>query len=102
MHWLTTARWGAAAAIAAIASAGTPAPGAGRCDQLLTRLGAAIADAVCFESADLTTNNPATTPLDNSLPGLPQFAFTPQTDRAVISPPPGSRTPITKIVPGIQ
>jgi hypothetical protein len=102
MHWLTTARWGAAAAFAALASAGTPAAGAGRCDQLLTRLGTAIADAVCFESTNLTTNNPATTPPDNSLPGLPQFAFTPQTDRAVISPPPGSRTPITKIVPGIQ
>src|SRR6185437_403397 len=48
------------------------------------------------------TNNPGTTPGDNSLPGLPAFAFTPQTDRATIAPAAGNRTPITKIVPGLQ
>src|SRR5207253_1207418 len=32
--------------------------------------------------------------------GLPPFAFTPQTDRAVISP--ATPTPVTKVVPGLQ
>ena len=72
-----------------------------RCDQLLARLAGRIADAVCFESTDLTTNNPLTTPPNNSL-GLPLFAFTPQTDRDVISPGPPNRTPITRAVPGVQ
>ena len=73
-----------------------------RCDQLIARLAGKIADPVCFESTDLTTNNPLTTPADNSLPGLPAFAFTPRTDRGVISPNAPNRTPITKAVPGIQ
>ncbi len=66
------------------------------------------ADVVCFESPDLTTNNTnapptgPTTPANNSLQGLLPFAFTPQTDRNVISPDPPNRTPITKLVPGIQ
>jgi len=103
MHGLN--RWAAAAAAAVVAlcfaSASASAP-ATRCNRLLTLLGASIADAVCFESPDLTTNNPVTTPANNSLPGLPPFAFTPQTDRDVIAPPAGSRTPIFKAVPGIQ
>ena len=69
---------------------------------MLQALGNQLADATCFASADLTTNNPLTTPADNSLPGLPAFAFTPTTDRAVISPSAGKRTPITKAVPGLQ
>jgi 3HB-oligomer hydrolase 3HBOH len=73
-----------------------------RCDVLLGALGPVLADATCFESGDLTTNNPATTPANNSLAGLPAFAFTPQTDRNVISPDPPNRTPITKAVPGVQ
>lgn len=73
-----------------------------RCDALLAQLGSALADATCFESSDLTTNNAATTPANNSLLGLPPFAFTPQTDRSVISPNPPNRTPITKAVPGVQ
>src|SRR6266478_9186391 len=73
-----------------------------RCDRLLTQLHGKVVDATCFESADLTTNNPATTPANNSMAGLPAGAFTPQTDRGVISPPAGFRTPITKAVPGIQ
>jgi len=88
-----------------IAIGGGAASAATRCDQLLARLADQIvnaADTSCFESADLTTNNPATTPLDNSLPGLPPGAFTPQTDRTVISPNPPNRTPITKAVPGLQ
>src|SRR5262249_12278021 len=60
------------------------------------------ADVTCVESDDLTTNNPATTPANNSIAGLPAGAFTPQTDRGVISPDPPNRTPITKAVPGIQ
>jgi len=64
--------------------------------------GSSLADATCTESTDLTTANPATTPANNSLPGLPPFAFTPQTDRGVISPNPPNRTPITKAVPGLQ
>src|ERR1051325_11695676 len=72
------------------------------CDDVKAALGSALADVNCFESTDLTTNNPLTTPPDNSLPGLPPFAFTPQTDRGVISPKAGDRTPISKAVPGIQ
>jgi hypothetical protein len=73
-----------------------------RCDQLLAAFGNRLADATCFESADLTTNNPATTPANNSIPTLPPFAFTPQTDRSVIAPDAANKTPITKAVPGIQ
>src|SRR5206468_5985004 len=49
-----------------------------RCEQILKKWGDQLADANCFESTDLTTNNPLTTPLDNSIPGLPLFAFTPR------------------------
>jgi 3HB-oligomer hydrolase 3HBOH len=73
-----------------------------RCEQVLQAFGNQLADATCFESTDLTTNNPLTTPTNNSIPTLPAFAFTPQTDRNVISPNPPNRTPITKAVPGIQ
>jgi hypothetical protein len=93
-------RWFVSLAIGAMLAAGTPAAAASKCDRLLGLLGHQIADASCVDSADLTTNNAATTPANNSLPGLPPFAFTPQTDRAVISP--TAHTPITKTVPGIQ
>ena len=73
-----------------------------RCEVVLQKLGNALADATCFESADLTTNNPNTTPANNSIPGLPVGAFTPQTDRATIAPAAADKTPITKVVPGIQ
>jgi hypothetical protein len=72
------------------------------CADVLKAIGNQLADVSCFASADLTTNNEQTTPLDNSIPGLPPFAFTPRTDRSVISPNPPNRTPITKAVPGIQ
>jgi hypothetical protein len=72
------------------------------CATVLKALGGQLADAVCTDSADLTTNNPATTPANDSLPGLPPFAFTPQTDRNVIAPSAGKRTPVTKAVPGLQ
>src|SRR5215468_9677532 len=89
-------------ALTVFAASNIPASAAARCDRLLELLKSKIADVTCFESSDLTTANPATTPANDSLPGLPPFAFTPQTDRNVIAPPPGFRTPITKAVPGIQ
>src|SRR6266478_586602 len=89
-------------ALTVFASGSISGSAATRCDRLLDRLNARLADATCFESADLTTKNPATTPANNSLPGWPPFAFTPQTDRNVISPNPPNRTPITKAVPGLQ
>src|SRR5689334_12156971 len=73
-----------------------------RCDKALKHLGSQLVEFTCVESADLTTNNPATTPPNNSLAHQPAFAFTPQTDRGVIAPSAGKRTPITKAVPGVQ
>ncbi len=99
---LSHARWIVVLALDAVVAGGTSAAAASRCDQLLPQLGHQITEAICAESADLTTNNPATTPANDSLPGLPPFAFTPQTDRNVISPSAPNRTPITKSVPGIQ
>src|SRR5438552_14140142 len=79
------------------------ATAATRCDQILERIGGSLSGVVtCFESTDLTTANPLTTPVNNTLPGLPAGAWTPQTDRNVISPNPPNRTPITKAVPGVQ
>ncbi|HZE10201.1 MAG TPA: 3-hydroxybutyrate oligomer hydrolase family protein [Burkholderiales bacterium] len=72
------------------------------CADVQKALGGSLADVNCFASADLTTGNPQTTPADNSLPGLPPGAFTPTTDRTVIAPSAGKRTPITKAVPGVQ
>jgi hypothetical protein len=86
--------------VAALAAAG--AAYASRCTDLASAFGSQLADVQCFESTDLTTNNPATTPMNDSLAGLPPFAFTPITDRGVIAPAIGQRTPITKAVPGLQ
>jgi len=72
------------------------------CADVLKVLGSRLADATCFQSTDLTTNNPVTTPANNSLPGVPALAFTPVTDRGVIAPSAGKRTPITRTVPGLQ
>jgi len=72
------------------------------CADVIKALGSSLADVTCFASADLTTNNTQTTPANDSLPGLPPFAFTPITDRTVIAPSAGKRTPITKAVPGLQ
>jgi 3HB-oligomer hydrolase 3HBOH len=72
------------------------------CADVTAALGNALADIHCFESADLTTQNPLTTPANNSLAGVPAFAFTPITDRGVISPNPPNVTPIAGKVPGIQ
>jgi hypothetical protein len=93
--------------LAAVAAGG--AAHASRCSDLIAAFGTELADVQCFESTDLTTNNVgtttganATTPPNNSLPGLQDGAFTPITDRGVIAPSVGKRTPITKVVPGIQ
>src|SRR5258708_7237920 len=78
------------------------ARGGGTCADVLKALGGRLADPTCFQSADLTTNNSLTTPANNSLTGLPPGAFTPVTDRGVIAPSAGKRTPITRAVPGLQ
>jgi len=75
---------------------------ADRCGNLVQAFGNRLADVSCIESTDLTTANAATTPANNSLPGLPPLAFTPQNDRATIAPDPAHRTPIKGPVPGIQ
>lgn len=58
---------------------------ADRCGEVVNRLTDRLTDVVCFESADLTTQGASTTPANNSLPGVPPFAFTPQGDRAVLA-----------------
>src|SRR6266850_6612970 len=73
-----------------------------RCGRILKRFGDRLVDANCTETPDLTNANPNTTPANNSIPGLPPFAFTPVTDRGVIAPDALNRTPITKAVPGVQ
>jgi hypothetical protein len=85
--------------LASIVGLAVPAfPRAARagCADVLSALGGRVVDAVCVQSADLTTANAATTPADNSNPGLPTGAFTPTTDRNVISPAPPDRTPIVR------
>ena len=72
------------------------------CDHLLRQFGSQLADATCVDSSDLTTTNPDTTPVNNAIATLPALAFTPQTDRATISPSAAKRAPITRMVPGIQ
>jgi hypothetical protein len=72
------------------------------CDEVLKKIGKELADVTCFPSTDLTTANPLTTPANNSIAGLPAFAFTPVTDRGVIAPSTAKRPPITKVVPGLQ
>ena len=79
-----------------------PAAAHADCPAVLAALGDRVADATCVDSPDLTTANPATTPADNSIAGLPTGAFTPTTDRNVISPDAPDRTPITRAVPGLQ
>src|SRR5256886_9645024 len=79
-----------------------PARAGVSCEDVRKALGNQLTDVTCFQSADLTTANPATTPANNSLAGLPAGAFTPVTDRGVIAPSAGKRPPITKTVPGLQ
>lgn len=77
------------------------------CPAILKFLAKKAVGVTCVQSADLRTNNAATTPSDNSittfadgspLPGR-VGAFTPTTDRAVISNGPA---PTATVVPGIQ
>ena len=72
------------------------------CEDIKAAFGDHLADLTCFASADLTTNGTQTTPADNSIATLAPGAFTPLTDRGVIAPAAGKRTPITKAVPGVQ
>ena len=102
MDSLRLGGWGGLAAVVLSICCQSPAMAAGRCDQLLALLHGQVADATCAESTDLTTANPATTPANNAIAGLPAFAFTPQTDRATIAPNPPNQTPLTHAVPGIQ
>jgi hypothetical protein len=85
-----------------LAVAALPAAAHADCPAVLAALGDRVADATCVASPDLTTANPATTPPDNAIAGLPPGAFTPTTDRGVISPDAPDRTPITRAVPGIE
>jgi hypothetical protein len=90
---------------AVLFAAAIPLAGAGAaptCAAVLAALGDALRDPACVEASDLTTNGAFTTPANNSLPGLPAGAFTPTTDRAVISPDPPHRTPIAGPVSGVQ
>ena len=89
-------------AVSCLAAVAIPAPANAGCPEILRALEHRTADVTCVDSPDLTTTNPDTTPANNSIPGLPAGAFTPQTDRGVISPDPPNRTPITRVVPGIQ
>src|SRR4051812_27108063 len=91
-----------AAALAVLFSFSSSAAQKTRCERILEKLGDRLVDASCVESTDLTTSNPNTTPANNSIATLPAFAFTPQTDRGVIAPDALNRTPITKVVPGVQ
>ncbi len=90
------------AVLSGLAASAVPGRARAGCAQVLSALADRAVDVSCFDTLDLTTNNPATTPLNNSIAGLPAGAFTPQTDRNVISPNPPYRTPITRAVPGIQ
>lgn len=91
----------ALALVFAFAFAASAAPKS-RCERILEKFGDRLAEATCVESPDLTTTNPNTTPPNNSIAGLPPFAFTPQTDRAVIAPDALNKTPISRVVPGVQ
>jgi hypothetical protein len=87
------------AALAPIAANASSGP---TCAEVVKRFGNQLADVNCFQSTDLTTNNPLTTPADNSIATLPAFAWTPQTDRSKIAPTGTKKTPITSVVPGLQ
>jgi hypothetical protein len=71
------------------------------CASVAAALGDRVRELRCVASADLTTQNPDTTPPDNSRPDLPPLAFAPRTDRAAIVSD-VLRTPITRAVPGLQ
>jgi hypothetical protein len=78
-----------------------PALAQDACAQVTAALGG-VHDVQCTFSTDLTTTNPQTTPGNDSRLGLPPSAFTPRTDAAAVSPDAPARTPITRMVPGLQ
>jgi 3HB-oligomer hydrolase (3HBOH) len=103
MSCLFRLRRAGAAALVALSMSHAPVSSAvDRCEEVLSRFADRVADATCTESADLTTANPATTPVNDAIAVLPHFAFTPRTDRDTIAPDPSLRTPIAGPVPGVQ
>src|SRR5262249_9502067 len=104
MHASLRLRPAGAALIVALA-VGPPAaaaPALSRCAELIAGFALKLAEATCFESADLTTANPATTPAADAIATLPRFAFTPRGDADTTAPDPAHRTPIAGPVPGLQ
>ncbi len=96
-------RWlGQIAVAATIVSQAHGASAPSGCEEVLSGFKNRLVDAKCTKSTDLTTANPATTPANNSIAGLPSFAFTPQADRDTIAPDEPHRTPIAGPVPGLQ
>src|SRR5881409_1406419 len=81
-----------------------PTPAAADCADIAKALAGVVTKLTCLESADLTTRNDATTPPDNSRPGLPPNAFTPRTDAQAVSPDAPFRTAIDpgRTFPGLQ
>ena len=90
------------AAAMLLAGFALPAFAQDACTSIALALLAETQDLQCVSSPDLTTNNPNTTPQDNSRAGLPPSAFTPRTDAAAVSPDAPARTPITRAIPGLQ
>jgi hypothetical protein len=71
------------------------------CGAVAAALAGRVQDLRCVDSPDLTTQNPETTPADNSRPDLPPLAFTPRSDRAALIAD-AQRPPIARAVPGLQ
>jgi hypothetical protein len=88
--------------VAILAAFAVPALPQDVCSQIRLALLADAQDVECVQSPDLTTANQNTTPQDNSRLGLPPSAFTPRTDAQAVSPDAPERTPITRVVPGLQ
>ena len=68
------------------------------CGVVTAALGAGVRDVQCTVSSDLTTRNPNTTPAE--VPG--NTSFSPRTDAMAVSPDAPHRTPLTRVVPGLQ
>src|SRR5437870_13305516 len=79
-------------------------PAAADCAAITKALTGIVTNLTCLESMDLTTRNDATTPPDNSRPGLPPNAFTPRTAAQAVSPDAPFRTAIDpgRTFPGLQ
>src|SRR2546427_6260136 len=79
-------------------------PAAADCADIAKALAGMVTNLTCLESMDLTTRTDATTPPDNSRPGLPPNAFTPRTDAQAVSPDAPFRTTIDpdRTFPGLQ